>query len=258
MVVHGSRMIIDSHVHIGNSEKLSRYFSFREYVEVMDRNGIDKAIVMPNVSSEIPWDVLNEEFMMAYHRIKDTSITKRFFLFLLADPRLLKTYVQIDMFGGFYHGLKFHPSITQVPVSDMRMHKFFDAALDRNWPVLVHCGRDPMSRISYLIEVAKRFPTKFIGAHLGGGASELAESAISEVRESELDNIWLDTSACRNPWLVEKAVDMLGADKILFGSDEPYTDMRVGKYLVEIADITDDERDGVFYKNVERLFECGA
>ncbi|OQB39842.1 MAG: hypothetical protein BWY04_01513 [candidate division CPR1 bacterium ADurb.Bin160] len=44
-------MLIDSHVHIGKSEKSERFFSFDSYLKIMKEYSVDKAIVMPNVSS---------------------------------------------------------------------------------------------------------------------------------------------------------------------------------------------------------------
>lgn len=46
-------MLIDSHVHIGKTEKTERFFSFDSYLELMKEYSVDKAIVMPNVSSDI-------------------------------------------------------------------------------------------------------------------------------------------------------------------------------------------------------------
>jgi hypothetical protein len=116
---------------------------------------------------------------------------------------------------------------------------------------LVHCGRNKLSHISHLIKIAKIFKDViFIGCHLGGNATDLIEEAIFLLGKEKLNNIYLDTSAGKLPHLIEEATKRLGIDKILYGSDEPYADIRIGKMCVELADISDDDKERIFGKNL--------
>jgi predicted TIM-barrel fold metal-dependent hydrolase len=247
-------MIIDSHVHIGKTEKTERFWSFNKYVEYMDKHDIDLTIAMPNVSNILSFPDLNHIFLSEYYNI-DFRIKSRFKLLLLIDVDDASVRKQADMYSGFICGLKYHPSISRVNVDDVRFYRWVDVALERGWPILIHCGRDPISHIKYLVDMAKRMPrVNFIAAHMGGNSTDLIEEAIKLIKSRRVENIYLDTSNGKLPWLIEKAVNVLGKDRILFGSDEPYADVRVAKYLIELTNISTDAKECIFCKNVENLF----
>jgi len=248
-------LITDSHVHIGRTEKTERAWSFNSYADCMDKQGIDHTVAMPNISNEIQFSELNTSFLHEYFNAEG-YIQARYNLLFLIDPRDSSIEAQLDRHGGFISGLKYHPSISRMNVNEVRFYKWVDIALEKNWPILVHCGRDPISHIKYLVDMAKRMPrVNFIAAHMGGNSTDLVEEAIQLVKSKQVDNVYLDTSNGKLPWLIEKAVDVLGRDKVLFGSDEPYADVRVAKYLVDLSNISTEAKECIFYKNVERLFK---
>ncbi|HEY4826385.1 MAG TPA: amidohydrolase family protein, partial [Solirubrobacteraceae bacterium] len=49
------------------------------------------------------------------------------------------------------------------------------------------------------------------------------------------------------------AIDTLGADKIMFAVDHPFSDGAVARRFLEQAAITDDERERIAHGNAERL-----
>lgn len=248
-------MIIDMHVHIGKTEKTERAWSFSSYAKHMDANGIDSVVAMPNVSNEISFSDLNQTLLFEYLNMGQV-LKKRCKLLFLVDPHDACIEGQLERHGGFVRGLKYHPSISRMNVGDKRFYKWVDIALERDWPILVHCGRDPISHIKYLVDTAKRMPrVNFIAAHMGGNATDLIEKAIIHVKEERVGNVYLDTSSGSLPWLIEKAVDQLGRERILFGSDEPYSDLRVARYTVDLADISIGARECIFYKNAVGLFK---
>lgn len=245
-------MIIDNHVHIGESEKTRRVFTLEQHYNFMTNVGIDFSLVMPNVSSVINASVLNRELIIDYRKSK---VKKFFYPLILIDPRDKETLLQIVDYSDLIYGVKYHPSVSETPLIDESLYPFMELISGYKLPVLVHCGRNWRSNISYVIESARMFTSiSFVAAHLGGNASELIEKAIDFLYEAKCDNIYLDTSAVKLPWLIEKAVKMLGADKIMFGSDEPYADLRIAKYCVELCDISKEVKEQIFYKNVRSLY----
>jgi len=247
-------LITDSHVHIGRTEKTERMWSFNNYADYMNKHGIDRTIAMPNISNEVSFFDLNNLFMLEYHNT-NSKVKSRYKLLLLIDTHDKSIRSQVNMYSDFIYGLKYHPSVSRVNVDDTRFYKWVDVALDRGWPILIHCGRDPISHIKYLVSMSKRMPrVNFIAAHMGGNAADLIEKAIDCIKKERADNIYLDTSNGKLPWLIEKAVNALGKDKILFGSDEPYADVRVAKYLINLSNISTEAKECIFYKNAENLF----
>jgi predicted TIM-barrel fold metal-dependent hydrolase len=242
---------IDAHVHIGRTEKIDRSFSFLEFYSYMEDQGILSSVVMPNVSNKIYSSVLNNNFLTEFYSLEEKKRV-RFFPFILGDPDDLDTLRQMEDF--FVRGLKIHPSILQIKINSKRWKPFFKVAEKRNIPILVHCGRHPTSHISHLIKAAKKHSNNiFIAAHLGGNASDLINEAINLVKESKLNNLYLDTSAVKLPCLVEKAVNVLGEDKIIFGSDEPYSDLRISIYCLELANIPSKEK--IMFNNIKEILE---
>jgi len=248
-------MIIDSHVHIGITEKTERAYSFGGYLEFANSCGASRFVAMPNVSSTIPWSTLNYDFLTKFYKMQH-RLHFSIYPLLLADARSFKTLNQLVLAVGILHGLKVPPSITQVKMNDVRMGGFLGFAKHNKLPVLVHCGRHETSHITYLIEVAKHYSeVTFIAAHLGGGATDLVEEAITLVNNAKVDNIYLDTSGVKLPWLIKLAVGRLGADKIIFGSDEPYADLRITKKCVELADLRPRLKEMIYYENATKVFK---
>lgn len=246
-------MIIDCHVHIGKTEKTQYFYTVETYRELMAKNGIDGAVIFPNVSASLTAGTLNKVFITKMVSIKDVeSPVLGFYVFLIVDPKNLPSLEQI--WRNKIHGVKFHPSITRVQANSDAMDPFWECCKARGIPALVHCGRDTVSHIRYVISAARKFPAvNFIGAHLGGNATELIEEALDLLGKARLDNVYLDTSAGRFPDLIRIAVEAVGSDKILFGSDVPYADLKIGKICVELAKISDADKEAIFYTNTKNL-----
>lgn len=245
-------MIIDSHVHIGKTEKSERFFTFESYSNLMKEHKIYKSLVMPNVSSDIKVFDLDLKFLEEYEYLDNKE---KFYPFLLIDPSDKFSFPLVCSNYNKIKGVKYHPSITETTCMDPRLYSFFEE-LPNNFIILVHCGRHWRSHISYMINAANKFHHLiFIAAHMGGNATDLIEEALNLIEKSNLQNIYIDISASKLPWLIEKAISKIGSDKILFGSDEPYGDTLVTKYCLDISKITKEEKDKILYKNSLLLFE---
>lgn len=248
---------IDSHVHIGLSEKIERGWSLKDYIKIMNINTIEKSIIIPNISSIRSLYSLNKELITQYKNLS-TNEQQRFILFLLIDPLDPEVFDQINDNKNIVRGLKYHPSLHQIPINDVRLGHFISLAEKNAYPILVHCGRNNISSVTYLISAAQHNKdVLFIGAHMAGNASDLIEKAIIILEEYKLDNIKLDTSAVKLPFLIEKGVKKLGVNNILFGSDEPYSDVRVGISCLNYTNLTDSEKEKVFYENSKQLISFG-
>lgn len=249
-------MIIDNHVHIGKTEKSERYFNIKDYHKLMKKNNIDKAVIMPNLSNIRETPELNNVFLLK-DRLQYQEVQDDLFPFLLIDGKYKnEIQQQISKYSDYIYGLKYHPSIMESEITNRKLNDFFELASAYNLPVLVHCGRHRRSHIFYITKIAKKFKqVNFIAAHMGGGATDLIEEAITLLKKEKLDNIYLDTSASKLPWLIEEAVKHLGSDKIIYGSDEPYADIRIGKICVELADISDNDKELIFGKNLLNIIK---
>jgi uncharacterized protein len=148
-------------------------------------------------------------------------------------------------------------------------------AIERNLPINLHvtdpltvsdAATIPTPLPSYL-RLAQRFPdAKFIFAHWGGGIPFYELNP--RVRPC-LKNVWYDTAA--SPLLYDarvfrQVVDLIGADRILFGSDYPLLlyprkirEPAFERFLEEIAGagLTAEEKEKILGANFRRLVERG-
>jgi predicted TIM-barrel fold metal-dependent hydrolase len=230
--------IIDFHFHIGRTEKCSVGYSVKGCLGYMRTYGISETVVMPNLSSNYTSSSLNKDFLKQFPIDKLHPI-------LLADQRDKETFRQVE--ENDIVGIKVHPSVFRCAVNSVYMTGFWELCKYKNIFALIHCGRDELSNFTNLLKVANDWPEiTFIAAHLGGGATDLVEKAL---QNDIPQNVYMDISASKVPRLIRQAVSVLGSDKILFGSDEPYADYRVTKYCLDLAGVSED----IYSKNAEKV-----
>lgn len=96
--------------------------------------------------------------------------------------------------------------------------------------------------------------TTIILAHIGGFFSGEAALATAARRP----NVWVDTSEIPLPNMVRKAVDFLGAEKVLFGTDAPCCDIRLEILKVKLAELTPEQERLVMWANYARIMNIAV
>lgn len=121
-------------------------------------------------------------------------------------------------------------------------------------PVLFHSFKKSSTQVPnestgiHVANIARRHPkTKILMAHLGGSAHD----GIPAIRD--LKNVWCDQSgSIYHGDDLNYAIEYLGAERILFGTDNAFL-TNIGQIMG--ADLTDDARDLIFYKNALKLLD---
>ena len=156
-------------------------------------------------------------------------------------------------------GIKVHPDYVGMQISDPRFDVIFSLAEERGMFVVTHCGSDPVSpdRIhataAELLAIVRRHPKlTFIAAHMGG------PDQLDDVTELLAGSaIWLDTSLCSNrEGERDKLIALLknhDPDRLLFGTDTPWTDPKAEVAFLENAGLSADTLDKIFYRNAAKL-----
>ncbi|MBR3168116.1 MAG: amidohydrolase [Erysipelotrichaceae bacterium] len=67
-------------------------------------------------------------------------------------------------------------------------------------------------------------------------------------------NVYITTSGNASVPALKCAIDVMGADRILFAVDYPFEENREYAEFIENADISEKDREMICYKNAERLF----
>ena len=96
---------------------------------------------------------------------------------------------------------------------------------------------------------------RLILAHIGHSETDNFDLQVEAVKKSTEGNVWADTSSAKSMMahIIEHAVDHLGADRILFGTDTPLYFAAMQKARIAYAAISDKAKRMILYENAAQL-----
>lgn len=171
-------------------------------------------------------------------------------------PDALEELARIKELG--LYGVKLHPDYQGFFIHEKRMFPIYDAIASLGLPVLFHTGWDPLSPDKVhapseaVARVVRQFPKlTVIGAHMGG------MNRYDEVEEFLAgNNLYIDTAMSSqycSPEQFARLIKKHGADRVLFGSDCPWSRSSDEFRFIEAAPLTDDEREKIYFRNALRV-----
>ncbi|MDO5145444.1 MAG: amidohydrolase family protein [Eubacteriales bacterium] len=117
--------------------------------------------------------------------------------------------------------------------------------------VQTHVGTAPFSTPYTWAEYAKRFPNiDFVFTHVG--YYEFGMSTIEAVKD--LKNVWVETSGQMDVDVLRKAIDVLGAERVCFGTDWPYKPVNIEVEKFYELKVPEDKLEYIFHRNAEYLW----
>lgn len=152
-----------------------------------------------------------------------------------------------QMQGVKFHSWKHGYYPDNCPVLD----SLFDKIAEYGSHVQTHVGTSPLSTPQAWAEIASRHPdVPVIFTHIGYYdqgymAIELAKSH---------QNIYLETSGQYDAFVLQKALDEVDNEKILFGTDWPYKYHSVEINKFNYLHLTDSRKAQICYHNALRLW----
>lgn len=177
--------------------------------------------------------------------------------YVIVNPLQPETYAQARLMlqTPACVGIKIHPEEHQYRIAEFgdELFEFFEEV---RVPVMTHSG-DPNSLPADFVPFANRFPgARVILAHLGYSRGQQADLQVRAVQESRHGNLWIDTSSARSlfPGLIEWAVNELGAERLLFGSDTPLYHVATQRARIDAAAISDAAKRLILRENAVQLF----
>ncbi len=222
-------------------------------VKNMDAFGVDVSVVQPVITKQSQTKSLNE---WAREITCDRVIS-----FGGIFPHTDDYKRDIDFVCSLgLPGIKLHPEYQSFTVDSPEMLKLYDYALSRGLMILFHAGYDPAfeppfhsSPRQFANIVNEMRGGTIIAAHLGG------QSQWDDVEKYLVGtDVYLDTSMGLEYYPHEqflRIVNSHGADKILFGSDSPWS--RAGDEINRLNSLplTEEQKDLILYKNAKRLLK---
>ncbi len=182
-------------------------------------------------------------------------------------PDILRAYVGIvpkypddikedlalfDKWAPYAVGLKFLAGYYNIPVTDKSWAYALDFANERGIPVLNHTwGGNNCNNGPKMLEIAQKYPNaKFFMGHSIYGDWDYAERVVKETP----GNVWLELTAIPGELgKVEMLAQRVGSDRLLYGTDMPWFDeyQAVGGILA--AELSDDDKRNILYRNAESI-----
>lgn len=188
----------------------------------MDRVGVVYTVCLPISLHFVPFNDLNNAAQQDKRIIPFTSLdhTKEYDF---------NEAFNSDVAEGA-KGLKLHPIIQSLSLSDQRTFNAVEAFAPHGLPVLFHSGvfsyypgegenkeNPEYGEIHYAVELVKAFPNvRFVAGHSGLFEIEAALDLLSSYK-----NVYADTSL-QPPGNIRKIINTFGRERVVFGSDWPF------------------------------------
>ena len=219
----------------------------------MDKFGVDLSVVQPVITKPSQTKTLNE------WAAKITEENDNIISFGGIHPHSDDWKRDIDFVCSLgLPGLKFHCEYQDFKIDDPLMLKIYDYAFSKGLIILHHAGYDPAfeepfrSSPQMFANVLKEMKGGvMIAAHFGGGRQwdDVERYLVGR-------DIYLDTSMGQEYYPPEQFLRIVshhGADKILFGSDSPWSKADYELEHINASALSDDEKALILGKNAKRL-----
>jgi predicted TIM-barrel fold metal-dependent hydrolase len=165
--------------------------------------------------------------------------------------------------------LKLYPGYVPVALTDPLMRPFYELAEETGLPVMIHTGDtyERSSRVRFahplaVDDVAVEFRgVSFVMAHMGNpwflDAAEVVyknDNVFGDVSGLTLGAFQPRFAGVMRARLNEAVAFINDPTKLMFGTDWPIAEL--GSYLrfVETLEVTDEEREGLLWRNAARVF----
>ena len=153
------------------------------------------------------------------------------------------------------------------------MHEAYKMANEHNLVFVIDIGRPGNNcyQIDNLANAIKKYPKmKFVVCHLTAPQHNQMNILEENMKKLNFDNVFFDIAALPNntkgqyPFIeaqkyIRKAIDIVGIDKIIWGSDFPsamgYCSYKQSYDYIENSSLfTDDEKNKILYFNAKRVY----
>ena len=245
-----STKVIDCHTHMHAVGDASTPISSEEdCVKLMDEENI-----------EMIWCSTHEDLFTCSTQINEGTFNfvnrfpgrvKGYYVF---NPNKKKNY--IDGLGKIlenenFIGVKFLPNYHNNALEGAGYREVLDFSDEHKLIVLSHTwGDKPQNGIANVKEMIKSHKDLFL--ILGHSAPGDLDGAIEVAKKH--DNVYLDICDIhRHSGIIEKMVNAVGSERVLFGTDMPWYDPNYAIGSVLCAKITDEEKKNILYNNAKNL-----
>ena len=167
-----------------------------------------------------------------------------------------------EEYDGLFYGLKVHPNLCCKRISEIRFNS--------GYPIVIHAGMQPEDDPDDIVKFAERYEGNVLIAHM-------ARCSITALRRiKEIPNAYIDTSptyltkqicgrvtsryyrselfdVSSETEVYNRLIDLVGPDKIVFGTDAPFGSMEEAVDVYNRLDIPWECKQAIFESNFIRF-----
>ncbi len=247
--------VIDCHGHLGGWPLVSLPKNdVREMIETMDSLGIDRLCLSHFLGVFCDFRRGNDLLAEAIEQYPGRLIGQ-----IVVNPRYPDQIVpELDRCERQYgmRMAKIHPFCHEYPADGPGYREFWQYANDKELVVLTHTwGSDKTCGPEMFGPIAREHPrAKIILAH-AGVTRRGCEETIGVARRH--DNLYLDVASSQpHVGMIERFVNEVGAERVLFGSDVPVLEPAAQLGRVAYAEISEANKEKILGLNMQRLLEA--
>lgn len=240
-------MIIDAHVHIGSTQYVQMAADAEMLIGIADDAGFDRLFVTHLTALFYEMREGNDLLGADLARYSDRMIgyvtipTHR-----MAEAACEEIRRCVECYG--MRGVKIY-SHPDSSVAESCSTMIFETVADLDLIVLGHFSQSECDQLMQRVPEAK-----VIMAHMGGTPYSLGNWHLAVEVAAQHANLFVDTaSSMIDNGMLEYAVEHLGPEKILFGTDMPALDPWVQRAKVDGAEISDEAKQLILGGNVQRI-----
>ena len=262
-------MIYDGHAYLGDNPAWAEMglpvpLDGDAWVEMMDRSGIDGALVAP------PGVGAPQDFKPDLERIADAvkRYPDRLFGFCRVKPRRGRAALDEMRYWVEEHGfkaLKMNTLDDDYTLTDRRLlDPVIETAGDLGIPVFFHTGQESFESCTpnMVANLAVDFPDiTFIIGHMGFGGINgypgAPEQLVAAMKRAP--NTVTESAGVFNCKFIQDTVDAVGADRVLMGSNGPYSPIELPRIMFQkhMNRLSDCEKEAITGGNLLRILKLG-
>ena len=248
-------MIIDSHVHLGRLQAVKAEADVTELLRIADRLGADR--IFCTSCTALFYDMVegNREIARALREHPDrilgyVTIPTAYW----REEAIDELERCVEMYG--MRGLKIYSrphglgsDRVMLSVNTPAMVPILEKAAGWGLPVLAHATPEECEVLAEAVPEVTLMMAHSGGTLIAGGDWNRAIEAARRYR-----NIYLDTcSSTVDMGSLETAVEIVGPERIIFGTDTPLLDPFVQKARVTDAEISEEAKAMILGGNMDRI-----
>ena len=189
--------------------------------------------------------------------LKDVENAADLYMWAVVNPRQKESYEQAAQLLTHPKcvGIKIHPEEHLYPIMEFG-EEIFEFAAKNNALIKTHSGEANSMPEDFCV-FANRYPeVKILCSHLGCGWDGSFEHQVRAIQCNAHGNLFTDTSSQNSMIsnILELSVKEIGSEKILFGTDTPCYFSPSQRARVDYADISEDDKLNILYRNATREF----